>query len=102
MKRYKVRLLPSAYDDLRNARDWYKQHGASLPKHFTDQLALTIDHIKVAPNAYAIRYKNIHVALLNVFPYAVHFFIIEESNTVIVIAIHHTAMDPEKWENRLK
>ena len=73
MKKYRVRLLPSAYADLTNARSWYRQHGASLPKHFTNQLSLTIDHIKVSPYAYAVRYKNVHIAHLNIFPYAVHF-----------------------------
>jgi plasmid stabilization system protein ParE len=102
MRRYKIRLLPSANDDLKNARNWYKQHNALLPGKFKQQVQDGIERIKVNPYAFAVRYKNVHIAKLNIFPYAIHYLVNEEAETVIVLAIHHTALSPEKWQNRLK
>jgi hypothetical protein len=101
MKRYNVSILPSAYNDLKQTRDWYRQHNHDLPKQLTQQVNLSIECIRTAPFAYAIRYKDIHIANINVFPYAIHYFIIENTSTVIVIAIHHTAISPDKWKHRI-
>lgn len=100
MKEYKVRLLPAAYNDLQEARSWYQQINPELPKRFTQQLKTTIAKIRALPTAHALRYKQVRIANLAVFPYAVHFLI--ETDTVIILAIHHTAIDPSKWKKRLQ
>lgn len=99
MKRYKVRILPSAYNDLRQARSWYRQHNSDLPKRFSQQVTITVSRIKETPLAYAVRYKDVHIANVNIFPYAVHYIIFGE--TILIIAIHHTALSPAKWYERL-
>lgn len=99
MKRYKIRLLPSAYNDLRQARDWYKQHNSILPKRLSQQVNLSVARISENPFAHAIRYKEVRIANINIFPYAVHYLI--DDNMVVIIAIHHTAISPEKWIERL-
>jgi plasmid stabilization system protein ParE len=99
MRRYRVRILPSAYNDLSEARNWYRQHNPDLPKRFLTQVNLSIDRIRQSPYAYAIRYKQVHIANVNIFPYAIHYLITEE--TIVVIAIHHSAMSPDKWYERL-
>lgn len=99
MKRYKVRILPSAYRDLREARSWYRQHNSELPKRLALQVKLSIERIRQTPFAYTIRYQEVRIANVNVFPYAIHYFLQED--TVIIIAIHHTALNPEKWKDRL-
>jgi hypothetical protein len=40
-------------------------------------------------------FRIAHVAI---FPYAIHYFI--KNNTIIIIAIHHTAINPDKWLKR--
>jgi hypothetical protein len=65
-----------------------------LPKKLTKEVKKTIGHLRETPFACAIRYKNIRIANLNIFPYPIHYFLREE--TVVVIAIHHTAINPEK------
>jgi len=99
MKQYKVRLLPSAYDDLKHAREWYRQHNPLLPKRLTQQVNLSVARIRETPFAHAIRYKEVRVVNINVFPYAIHYLLTD--NTVVIIAIHHTAISPEKWIDRL-
>lgn len=102
MKEYKIRLLPSAYEDIKQARQWYSQHSARLPKQFTQQLRSSIEKIQTAPFAYAVRYKDVHIANLKTFPYAVHFIVDVQNGIVVILAIHHTAISPAVWRKRLK
>ncbi len=95
MKRYKVRILPSAYNDLTHARDWYRQHNPILPKRLSEQVNLSVERIRENPFAHTIRYKEVRIANLNIFPYAIHYLL--DESTVTIIAIHHTAISPEKW-----
>ena len=95
MRRYKVSILPSAYEDLQTARMWYRQRNPELPKRLTQQVRLSISRISDAPFAYAIRYNDVRIANVNIFPYAVHYLVKEDS--IIVLAIHHTAISPERW-----
>jgi hypothetical protein len=44
------------------------------------------------PGAYAIRYKNIRIAHITTFPYAIHF--LTEDNTIIITAIIYDRRDP--------
>jgi len=100
MKRYKVRILPSAYSDISSARDWYRQYNLDLPLKFTQQLKFSVEQIRTTPYSHTLRYKNVRIANLKVFPYAVHYFI--ENDTIIIIAVHHAAISPDKWKNRVK
>lgn len=100
MKRYKVHLIPAAYNDLNDARDWYRRINPELPKKLNRQVKLSIEQIRSLPTVYAKRYHNVRIANIAVFPYAIHFFI-EAPDTVVIIAVHHTAIDPNKWLKRL-
>lgn len=98
MKQYKVKIIPAAYDDMKEARAWYKSKSQALPKRFTQQVKITMQQVKALPTAYAVRYKNVRIANVPVFPYAVHFII--QTNTIIILAVHHTAINPKKWNYR--
>lgn len=100
MKRYKANLIPAAYNDLNEARAWYRKINPELPKRFNSFVKAAMEQVRSLPAAHAIRYNNVRIANVAVFPYAVHFIIIN-SNTVVVLAIHHTAINPDKWLNRL-
>lgn len=99
MKRYKAHLIPAAYNDLIEARAWYRKINPELSKRLNQHVKMTMEKIRHVPTAYAIRYKNVRVANITIFPYPIH-FIIEETNIIVVIAVHHTAVDPEKWLKR--
>ncbi len=100
MKQYKIKIIPAAYEDMKEARAWYKTKSNALPKRFTQQVKITMQHLKALPTTHAVRYKNVRIANIAVFPYAVHFIIDNHDDTVIVLAVHHTAINPKKWTNR--
>jgi hypothetical protein len=90
---------PAAYNDLQEARSWYQQINTELPKQFSHQLKITITKSQALPTIYALRYKQVHIANLAVFPYAVHFLI--ETDSVIILAIFRIAIDPGKRKKKI-
>lgn len=99
MKRYKVHLIPAAYNDLNEARGWYRKINSELAKRLNQYVKIAMEQIRSLPSAHSIRYQNVRIASIAVFPYANH-FIIESSDMVVGIAVHHTAIDPDKWSKR--
>ena len=97
MRRYKVRILPSAQNDLVLARNWYKQHNPGLPKRFIQQVNLSVERIREAPFVYAVRYEGVRIANINIFPYAIHYFIDELTSVVVIISLFHLHRKPF-WE----
>lgn len=100
MKQFKIKLIPAAYNDLKEARTWYRKINPALSKRFNTQLKIAIDRIRSMPAVHAVRYKEVRIANLSVFPYAIHY--ITEADIIVVLAVHHTAIDPERWKERLK
>jgi len=99
MKRLKLRITKEAYNDLKDARAWYRDKNPLLPKRFNTQVKITLENLRTLPSTHSIRYQNTRIANIGVFPYAVHYLI--EDETIIVLAIHHTAINPDKWKSRL-
>lgn len=54
-----------------------------------------MEHLRSLPTTHAIRYADVRIANVAVFPYAVHYII--ENDRVIVLAVHHIAINPAKW-----
>jgi len=97
---YKVVILPLARQDILEARVWYKDKSVDLPKRFVQQLKSVVERLRIRPQVHAVRYKNVRIANLSVFPYAVHYTI--EENIVVILAVFHVALNPEKWTGRNK
>ena len=53
------------------------------------------------PTAYAIRYKNVRIAYQAVFPYAIHFYIDEQQNIIVITAIVFAGRDPDFAKSRI-
>jgi len=99
---YKAIILPPAKQDVKSAAHWYNKQEKGLGKNFTKQVRKKIKYIKKNPKTIAIRYDNTRTALVNVFPYMIHFDIDEPKKLIIISAIFHTSRDSEKWHQRKK
>jgi hypothetical protein len=53
-------------------------------------------------NAVAIRYDYIRTALLDTFPYMIHFSVDDDKKIITVLAVLHTARDPKVWKERVQ
>lgn len=97
---YKPVLLPLAKQDIKEAATWYNSRRKGLGKRFTSQIRKKVNFISQNPRAVAIRYDNIRTAVLDVFPYMIHYSIDENEKLVIIAAVLHTSQDPGLWEQR--
>jgi len=86
--------------DLRIAKKWYKDQQAGLEKRFTDEVRKGLDRLQNDPLLYEIRYKDIRIKHLDIFPYGIHFQTNPALKTVTVIAILHHHQNPEIYYNR--
>ncbi len=97
---YKSIILPLAKEDIREAAKWYNKQQKGLGKRFTAEVREKVQFIRQNPEASNMRYKNVRTAILNVFPFMIHYTIDEKDETIIVSAVLHTSRNPELWKNR--
>ena len=98
---YQIFYFDEVEIDIKEARSWYKATNKKLEKRFIEAIENTIIQLQAWPKAYAIRYKNVRIAHPPIFPYAIHFYIDEIENTIVIIAIIHGRRHPDKAKKRL-
>ena len=93
-------ILPLAKADIREAALWYNEKQKGLGKRFTAEVREKVHFIKQNPKASNVRYDGVRTAVLNVFPFMIHYTINESNKTVIVSAVFHTSRNPDFWNKR--
>ena len=79
---------------------WYNERQLGLGKKFVANVRKTIQYISQNPKAVALRYDINRCALLNTFPYMIHFSIDESKKRILVTAVLSTSRDPKLWEDK--
>ena len=97
---YKSIILPLAKADIREAALWYNKKQKGLGKRFTAEIRQKVHFIKQNHKASNVRYDNVRTAVLNIFPFMVHYTIDESNKTVIISAVFHTSRNPDVWNER--
>lgn len=97
---YKSIILPLAKEDIKEAAQWYNKQKSGLGKRFTAYVRKKVRYIRENPEHITIRYKTTRTALVDTFPYMIHFTIDQENKTVIVSAVYATKDNPKKWTER--
>lgn len=97
---YKAVILPLAKLDIAEAADWYNAKQKGLGKRFTNEVRSKVLFIRENPLASAVRYDDTHCAVLDVFPFMIHYTVDEPNKTIIVAAVFHTSMNTEKRKGR--
>ncbi|HEY9342933.1 MAG TPA: hypothetical protein VIQ23_15230 [Hanamia sp.] len=100
-KAYTVTYFDEVENDVSNAKAWYKSKKNGLEKRFAKAIKLAIVNLQKTPTAYAIRYKNVRIAYPAVFPYAIHFYIDEQQNIIVITAIVFAGRDPDFAKTRI-
>lgn len=96
---YKAVILPLAQLDIVEAADWYNTKQKGLGKRFTAEVRAKVLFIRENPLASAVRYDDTRCAVLNVFPFMIHYTIDEPHKTIIVAAVFHTSLNPERYKS---
>ena len=97
--RYNVVVDRRAMIDIRKAAVYYDDKSAGLGTRFKNTLSEYFDMLAKSP-AFQIRYKNVRCIPMKEFPFMVHFSIDKKTNTVLVHAVFHTSINPDKWKIR--
>ena len=97
---YKSLILPFAKEDIREAAIWYNKQQEGLGKRFISEVREKVHFIRLNANATIIRYDGVRTAVLNVFPFMVHYTVDEKNKTIIISAVLHTSRNPDLWKNR--
>ncbi len=99
---YKVVLLPEANKDLRSSIKWYNKQKPGLGKSFYQEVKSRINYIQSTPLHYPIVYRETRHAIVNRFPFRVHFKVSEVNNEIVIFGIVHTSREPLKWQDRVQ
>ena len=98
MKKYKIQITPEAIADINDITAWYHKVDAKLGTKFQFTATEKINRLSKNPQIFAIRYQEIRCMPVPKFPYMVHFYINEETNSVEVLAVISTDRDPKIWK----
>ena len=71
-----------------------------LGKTFVSRIKERVHSLTTNPYICQVRYKCFHTAIVEQFPYMIHYTIDDSSNTFFIIAIIHTSQNPQKWNER--
>jgi len=98
---YKYYIIPPAREEFRLAREWYQQLKVKgLSNRFSQSVKDTVTRIQSNPYAFAVRYKNVRIAHTEVFPYALHFYL--DNDTIIITAVIFQGRNPLIAKSRIE
>ncbi|MDT8414583.1 MAG: type II toxin-antitoxin system RelE/ParE family toxin [Flavobacteriaceae bacterium] len=97
---YKALILPIAKLDISEAVDWYNSKQKGLGKRFIKEVRSKVLFIRENPKASTVRYDGTRCAILDVFPFMIHYKIDKPNKTIIIAAVFHTSLSPERWKKR--
>jgi len=96
---FAVLIEPKAIDDMQKAINYYDEKQVGLGLKFERCIHDRLKLLEMNP-FFQIRYKDVHCLPLKKFPFMVHFTIDEIRKLVIVRAVFHTSLNPQKWKKR--
>jgi plasmid stabilization system protein ParE len=94
----KVKILPTALEDLDRGRRFYARQGKSLGNYFLDALFSDIDSLELYAGIH-IKVFDFHRLLAKRFPYAVYYQV--DGETCIVFRVLDCRQEPEKTTESL-
>ncbi|HBX51167.1 MAG: hypothetical protein A2275_09430 [Bacteroidetes bacterium RIFOXYA12_FULL_35_11] len=101
-KNYKPIILQEAKEDMRSAALWYNKKKKGLGKDFSKRIRERVHSIQPNPFVCQVRYTEVHTAVVEQFPYMVHYTIDDTQKNIYVIAVLHTSQSPQIWDDTTK
>jgi hypothetical protein len=81
--------------DIKENAFWYNSKRKGLGGEFTSEIRKTVNYIVEFPLAFPIKYGEMRVAVVAVFPYTIHYYFDQDKNTVFVSCVFHDSNNPE-------
>ncbi len=100
MKKLRIKIDSQALKDIQEIKQWYNLQQPSLGIRFQNTTIKQINTLDRVPFSYAVRYKEIRCMLIRSFPYMVHFYINERTNTVEILGVISTDRNTLIWKDK--
>lgn len=91
--KFKVVIEPRAIIDVQEAVDFYDSRQEGLGEYFYDTLNNHIEILKANP-FFQVKYKDYHSFPIKKFPFILLYYIDEEIETIFVMSVFNTSMNP--------
>ncbi len=91
--KYKIVIVDEAKIEFRKSFYWYKDIDPILSKRFRNSFKQSLTIIKKNPHLFQIRFDEVRIKTFEIFPYLIHYIIIED--LIIVQAICHSSRESE-------
>jgi mRNA-degrading endonuclease RelE of RelBE toxin-antitoxin system len=98
---YNSEYFDQVFADVQEAKIWYKEQKEGLEVEFAMAIEKAIEQVLKMPSAYSPRYKNVRIAHPKTFPYNIHFYVDEDSKTIVFTAIVHNKRESKIAINRV-
>lgn len=97
---YRLIIDPAARLDIIESIRWYNEQKPGLGQLYYNSVKQTMKLIKKGPLMFQLRYKMLHMAPLEKFPFMILYQVDQAKNLVAVAAVLHTSRNPKIWEER--
>jgi len=92
---YRVLFSEEAFQDLKQAYNWYFDISNKLSDRFMSYFEESISSISENPFQFQIKYRNVRSCFVSRFPFGIHYIV--ESQNVIVIGVFHMSLYPKRY-----
>ncbi len=96
----KLRILPEAWEDIIKISSYYESISEELSLEFENLLFKSFENIRMFPEMYVVKYRNVRRKLTNKFPYAIYFYI--DSTFIRIIAVVHQRENPKYIKSQIR
>ena len=90
--KYRLRISPIAFSDIRSGVAYYNQQQKGLGKRFKSIIKATLDDVQKMPLSASIVYDDVRYKVVNKFPYIILYRI--KNDIVFVSRIFNTHQNP--------
>ena len=97
---FRAVFLTLAKADIRNSARWYEQQQQGLGEKFANEVREKIRFIQKFPESARLRNSVVRTAVVEIFPFMIHYQIDESRRLVIISAVIHTSRNPKIWKQR--
>lgn len=94
---FTIELSHEAIEDIDAGFNYYNDASYGLGYEFINVIDNYLNRISKLPTASAIRYENIRVKPIEIFPFTIH-YTIQENATVLILRIFNTWQKP-LWDD---
>ena len=101
-RNYKPYILPEAKNDMRFAALWYNKQAKGLGKKFIKRIKEKVQSIQPNPFVCQLRHKDVRTAIVEQFPYVIHYIVNDSDKIIFIIAVLHTKQSPLVMNKRIE